>query len=171
MGVVFQDSFLFSTTVAANIAFGCPEASQSEIERAARVACAHEFILRLPAGYDTVLGEAGIGLSGGQRQRLAIARAVLRNPDILLLDDPTAAVDPGTEAEILAALETAMAGRTTFLVSHRPAMLRKATRILVLDHGRVVQTGTHTELMNQPGCYRECMRHHLEEQGEDHATA
>lgn len=171
VGVVFQDSFLFSTSVAANIAFGCPEASQAEIERAARVACAHEFILRLPAGYDTVLGEAGIGLSGGQRQRLAIARAVLRNPDILLLDDPTAAVDPGTEAEILAALETAMAGRTTFLVSHRPAMLRKATRILVLDHGRVVQTGTHAELLDQPGCYRECMRHHLEEQGEDHATA
>jgi ATP-binding cassette subfamily B protein len=163
VGMVFQDSFLFSTTVAENIAFGFPEASPTEIERAARLSAAHEFICQLPNGYDTVLGEAGIGLSGGQRQRLAIARAILHNPQILLLDDPTAAVDSGTESEILQSLETAMAGRTTFLVSHRPAMLRKATRIFVLEHGEIVQSGTHTELLNQPGSYRDALLGHTPE--------
>jgi ATP-binding cassette subfamily B protein len=154
VGVVFQESFLFSTTVAANIAFGHPEATREQIERAARIAAAHEFIVNLPNGYDTVLGEAGVGLSGGQRQRIAIARALLLEPSLLLLDDPTASVDPETEQEIAGALESAMQGRTTFLVAHRPSMLRRANRILVLDQGRIVQSGSHEELLQEPGYYR-----------------
>ena len=153
IGMVFQESFLFSTTVAANIAFGHPDATEEQIERAARIAAAHEFIIQLPDGYETVLGESGTGLSGGQRQRLAIARAVLLDPPILLLDDPTAAVDPGTEREIADAVAGATAGRTTFLVAHRPAMLRRADFAVVLDHGRVAQIGTHRELMRVGGYY------------------
>ena len=153
IGIVFQESFLFSSTVAENIAFGHPGASREVIEKAARIAAAHDFISELPKGYDTVLGEAGIGLSGGQKQRLAIARAVLLDPPILVLDDPTAAVDPGTEHEIAAAIETAMAGRTTFIVAHRPAMLRRADLVVVLDHGRVTQIGTHADLMAREGYY------------------
>jgi ATP-binding cassette subfamily B protein len=153
MGMVFQESFLFSTTVAANIAFGHPDATDEQIERAARIASAHEFITQLPDGYETVLGESGMGLSGGQRQRLAIARAVLLDPPILMLDDPTAAVDPGTEREIADAISGAMAGRTTFIVAHRPAMVQRADFAVVLDHGRIAQIGTHGELMGMPGYY------------------
>lgn len=157
IGLVFQESFLFSTTIAANIAFGRPAASQAQIEKAARLAAAHDFIISLPAGYDTILGEAGIGLSGGQKQRIAIARALLLEPAILLLDDPTAAVDSSTEHEIAAALDSAMSGRTTFIVAHRPVMLQRATRILVLENGRIIQTGTHDTLMNEPGYYRDSL--------------
>jgi len=153
IGTVFQESFLFSNTVAANIAFGHPGATQAQIERAARIAAAHEFILGLPKGYETVLGESGNSLSGGQRQRLAIARAVLLEPAILLLDDPTAAIDSETEHEIFDALDRAIAGRTTFIVAHRLSTLRRADLIVVLENGRIVQRGTHADLIRVPGPY------------------
>jgi len=154
VGVVFQESFLFSNTIAANIAFGHPNASQEEIERAAKVAAAHEFIAAMPRGYDALLREGGKDLSGGQRQRLALARAILLNPAILLLDDPTAAVDPHTETEILEAVEQAMKGRATLMVASRISTARRADRILVLDRGRIAQLGTHDELARVEGPYR-----------------
>lgn len=155
IGMVYQESFLFSNTVAANIAFGHPHATMEQIERAARVASAHDFIAALPHGYDTVLGEAGVDLSGGQRQRLALARALLLQPPVLILDDPTASVDARTENEIVSALREAMAGRTTFVVSGRLSLLRRADLILVLEEGRLIQSGTHEQLVHCPGPYHE----------------
>jgi len=155
IGVVYQESFLFSNTVAANIAFGHPHAAMDQIERAARTAVAHDFILALPHGYDTVLGESGVDLSGGQRQRLALARALLLQPPLLILDDPTASVDAHTENEIISALRVAMTGRTTFIVSSRLSLLRRADEILVLENGRLTQSGTHAELIHKPGPYHE----------------
>ncbi|HTM22927.1 MAG TPA: ABC transporter ATP-binding protein, partial [Kofleriaceae bacterium] len=153
IGLVFQESFLFSNTIAANIAFGHPDATREQIERAARIAAAHDFIVELPKGYDTVLGESGINLSGGQRQRLAIARAVLLEPAILLLDDATASIDARTEHQILEAIEGAIVGRTTFVVANRLSTLRRADLIIVLDRGRIVERGTHDELMRAGGHY------------------
>ena len=155
IGIVYQESFLFSNTVAANIAFGNPHATQEQIEHAARTASAHEFILELPHGYETVLGESAVDLSGGQRQRLALARALLLQPPILILDDPTASVDPKTEHEIVSALRQAMAGRTAFVVANRLSLLRRADVILVLEKGRLARMGTHDELVRVPGTYRE----------------
>ena len=154
IGLVFQESFLFSNTVAANIAYGHPEATMAQVEQAARIAAAHEFIATMPHGYDTVLGEGGLDISGGQRQRLAIARAVLRDPAILLLDDPAAAIDPHTEHEILTAMERAMTGRTTLVVAHRLSTLRQCDQVIVLDEGRIVQLGSHADLMETDGHYR-----------------
>ncbi|MBM4143651.1 MAG: ABC transporter ATP-binding protein [Lentisphaerae bacterium] len=155
IGIVFQDSFLFSNTVRANIAFGHPSATAEQVERAARLAAADDFIAAMPQGYDTVLREGGSNLSGGQRQRIAIARALLLDPPILLLDDPTAAVDPETEAEILQAVEQAMAGRTVLLVAHRLSALRRADRVVVLERGRVIQFGPPEELIRADGLYRD----------------
>ncbi len=154
VGIVFQESFLFSNTVAENIAFGKPGATMEEIRRAAKIACADEFIRRLRNGYETLLYEGGADLSGGQRQRLAIARALLLDPAILMMDDPTAAVDPQTEHEILEAMESAMRGRTTFIVAQRASTLQKADLVLVLDHGRILQAGTHDALMAVRGPYQ-----------------
>ncbi len=155
IGIVYQESFLFSNTVAANIAFGNPHATQEQIENAARIASAHDFILSLPHGYNTVLGESGVDLSGGQRQRLSLARALLLEPPILILDDPTASVDPKTEHEIVSALRGAIAGRTTFIVANRLSLLRRADTILVLDEGKLVHVGKHDDLVRVPGPYRE----------------
>jgi ATP-binding cassette subfamily B protein len=154
IGIVFQESFLFSNTIASNISFGKPEATPEQIERAARVAAAHDFITDLPLGYETVVGEYGCNLSGGQRQRLAIARAVLLDPAILVFDDALAAVDPETEQEIAAALESAMRGRTTFVIAHRPSTLRRADLVVVIEHGRILEEGTHDVLMQNAGYYR-----------------
>lgn len=158
IGLVFQESFLFSNSVAANISFGHPGATQEQIETAAKIAKAHDFIMELDKGYATVIGEQGSTLSGGQRQRLAIARAIVLEPTILILDDATASIDPETEHEIMAAMDAAMQGRTTFVVAHRLSTLRRADLVLVLDRGRIVQRGTHDELMQTDGHYRAVAR-------------
>lgn len=158
IGIVYQESFLFSNTVAANIAFGNPYSTQEQIESAARIARAHDFILELPHGYQTVLGESGVDLSGGQRQRIAIARALLTQPPILILDDPTASVDAKTEREILEALRNAVKGRTAFIAANRLNLLRRADLILVLQHGRLLDQGSHADLLDRPGPYRDAAR-------------
>ena len=152
---VFQETFLFSASIRDNIAYGMAEYTMDDIIRAAKLAQAHDFIMELPQGYETVVGERGLGLSGGQKQRIAIARALIKNPRILILDDATSAVDMETEHEIQAALREVMAGRTTFIIAHRISSLRHADEILVLDQGRVVQRGTHDELIAVPGLYRD----------------
>lgn len=152
---VFQETYLFSDTVEANIAYGRPHVSGGDVEAAARLAQAHDFIEGLPKGYQTVLAERGSSLSGGQKQRLAIARAILSNPRILVLDDATAAVDPETEDLIRRGMKFAMYGRTTFVIAHRLSTAKQADRVIVMEHGRVTQTGTHDQLMAEDGHYRE----------------
>ncbi|MEW2632118.1 ABC transporter ATP-binding protein [Streptomyces sp. NPDC048389] len=154
IGLVPEDSFLFSDTVRANIAYGAPDATQEEIEKAARAAQADRFIADLPAGYDTKVGEHGLTLSGGQRQRIALARAILTDPRLLLLDDATSAVDARVEHEIHEALARVMAGRTTLLIAHRRSTLGLADRIAVLDGGRLADIGTHEELERRSALYR-----------------
>jgi len=156
IGIVEQEPFLFSRTIRENILYGVRrEVSQQEIEAAARGAAIHEDIMSFPKGYDALLGEKGITLSGGQKQRVAIARTLLKNPRILILDDSTSSVDVETEQLIRAALERLMQGRTTFVIAHRVQSLMAADLILVFDHGRIVQRGTHAQLITQPGPYRE----------------
>ncbi len=158
---VADDSFLFSASVAENIAYARPQASREEIEVAARRAQADEFIRDLPGGYDTSVGERGLTLSGGQRQRLAIARALLADPRILILDDATSAVDATTEAAIKAGLREAMAGRTTFVIAHRLSTVSLADEVVVMDGGRIVDRGAHEELLEGCGFYREIAEHGL----------
>ncbi len=155
IGVVFEESFLFSDTVRANIAYARPDATDDEVRAAARAAEADRFITDLPEGYDTVVGERGLTLSGGQRQRIALARALLSDPEVLILDDATSAVDAKVEADIQATLRTVMQGRTTLLVAHRRSTLRLADRIAVVDHGRVLDQGSHEELMQRCAVYRQ----------------
>jgi ABC-type multidrug transport system fused ATPase/permease subunit len=164
IAVISQDPFLFSTTVRENIAFGAPDATDEEVERAARLAQAHEFVAALPQGYETVIGERGITLSGGQRQRVAIARAIVTNPRILILDDATASVDATTEAKIRAGLREAMEGRTTLIIAHRLSTISLADEIVVLDHGRIAARGTQGELAERSAVYREIYEHGLIEQ-------
>jgi ABC-type multidrug transport system fused ATPase/permease subunit len=166
IGIVLQESLLFSATVSENISYGRPGATQDEIVRAAQAAQAHEFILELPEGFDTKVGERGVTLSGGQRQRLAIARALLIDPRILILDDATASVDMRTEYLIQQALQELMRGRTTFVIAQRLTTIKQADQILVLDHGRIVQRGKHDQLVAQSGPYHQIYDLQLRDQEE-----
>lgn len=154
IAIVFEDTFLFHDSVAANIAFARPDAPEEEVEEAARLAGAHDFILELPDGYATLLGERGYSLSGGQRQRIALARAIVANPRVLVLDDATSAVDPSKEHEIREAMRTVMQGRTTIVIAHRPGTIRLADTVVLLDDGHVAAAGTHDQLLATSERYR-----------------
>jgi ATP-binding cassette subfamily B protein len=168
IGIVLQDPFLFYGTVAENIAYGRPSASRAEVLAAARAARAHEFILRLPDGYDSLVGERGQSLSGGERQRISIARALLIDPRILILDEATSSVDTETEREIQAALENLIRGRTTIAIAHRLSTLRRADRLVVVERGNIVEIGKHQELLEANGSYARLHRAQMQ-MAEDHA--
>ena len=157
VSIVFEDTFLFNDTVFGNVAFARPDASRADVERAATLAGAHEFVEQMPLGYDTIIGERGLSLSGGQRQRLAIARAILADPRVLVLDDATSAVDPSKEHEIREAMATVMRDRTTIVIAHRPGTIALASSVVLLDDGRVVAVGTHQELLAGSDRYRDVL--------------
>lgn len=157
IGVVFEETVLFNDSVASNIAFARPGASQQDLERAAKLAGAHDFIVQLPNGYQTVIGERGFSLSGGQRQRIAIARAIIADPRVLVLDDATSAVDPSKESEIRDAMRTVMRGRTTIVIAHRPGTIALADRVVFLDGGTIAAIGKHEELVQSHERYREVL--------------
>lgn len=158
MGYVMQETFLFSETIKANIAFGRVDASMDEIIAAAKIAQAHDFIMEMPEGYDTIIGERGVGLSGGQRQRIAIARAVLKDPKILVFDDSTSSVDMETEYEIQKALDEITADKTTFIIAHRISSVKDADQIIILEDGKIVERGTHKTLIDEKGIYYKMFR-------------
>ncbi len=154
IGIVAQETMLFNDTVRNNIAYGQPHVSQQEVERAAKAALAHDFILRMPEGYETVIGERGFRLSGGERQRLSIARALLKNAPVLILDEATSALDSESEALVQTALQNLMAGRTVFVIAHRLSTVRRADRIIVLENGTIADQGSHEDLLTRLGTYR-----------------
>ncbi|NOY39848.1 MAG: ABC transporter ATP-binding protein [Nitrospirae bacterium] len=160
IGVVSQDIILFDDTVKNNILFGRPEATEAEVVEAARAAYAHEFIMDMPQGYDTYIGERGVKLSGGQKQRISLARAIIKNPKILILDEATSSLDADSEAKIQKALESIMPGRTTLVIAHRLSTINKADRIIVMERGRIIQQGSHDELFSSGGVYQELYSAH-----------
>jgi len=164
--MVQQEVFLFSGTVRDNIAYGAPDAQQADIERVAKAARIHDYIVGLPDGYNTWVGERGVSLSGGQKQRVSIARTLLLNPSILVLDDSTSSVDSETEYLIQQALQEVMKGRTTFVIAQRLRTIKAATQILVLNKGQIVETGTHEQLLAQGGFYRKIYDLELRDQEE-----
>jgi subfamily B ATP-binding cassette protein MsbA len=153
LGLVTQETVLFHDTILRNVSFGRPGASRDDVERVCRAAHAHEFIATLPRGYDTVIGERGIGLSVGQRQRLSIARALLKNPPILILDEATSALDTESERLVQEAIAILLKNRTAIVIAHRLSTIRSADRIIVLDQGRIVESGTHASLLEERGLY------------------
>jgi ABC-type multidrug transport system fused ATPase/permease subunit len=174
VATVFQETYLFSDTVSGNIAYGRPNINEGDIEAAARLAQAHDFVQAMPRGYRAMLGERGASLSGGQRQRLAIARAIVTNPRVLILDDATAAVDPETEDLIRRGMRFVMHGRTTFIIAHRISTVKQADLVVVIERGAIAQIGTHEELMAREGHYRQIAEAQLfgdESAGEDLSSA
>jgi ATP-binding cassette subfamily B multidrug efflux pump len=158
IGIIMQETFLFSDTIEGNILYGRPDATREEVIRAAKMADAHDFIMEMPLGYDTIIGERGVGLSGGQKQRIAIARALIKDPKILIMDDCTSAVDMETEYQIQQALNELMKGRTTFVIAHRVSSVKNADEILMLEDGQIVERGNHRQLMELEGRYYEMVK-------------
>jgi subfamily B ATP-binding cassette protein MsbA len=155
MGIVTQETFLFDDSIKANIAYGVNNLSDKEIEEAAKAANAHDFIVKLADGYDTIIGERGVSLSGGQKQRIAIARAIVKNPPILILDEATSSLDSESEKHVQSAIENLMNHRTVFVIAHRLSTVHNASKILVLDKGKIVQEGKHEELVKTDGLYKQ----------------
>ena len=168
--MVFQNVYLFNDTIRANICFGKPDATEEEMIEAAKKARCHGFIMALPKGYDTVVGEGGGTLSGGEKQRISIARAILKNAPIIILDEATASIDPENEHLIQSAISELTRGRTIITIAHRLATIRNADQILVIADGRIVQSGTHGELMEAGGLYRDFVTVRQQSQGWNHRT-